>query len=838
MCVIRVGSRFVAAAALSSALLYCNFASAEPAFQSELFARYPNAAASLPGCNACHDNPPSLNPFGQAYLANGLALDAALESLDSDGDGFTNGAELNASPATNPGDPGARPGLGAPPGPPSAPSPPATDGQALYAGNCAACHGSLASSGKLGATLARTQAAIAGNVGGMGYLSILSTPQIEAIVAALGSVSGAAPAVSSSNYTGMWWVPAESGWGITVNHQGSTIFATLYTYSEAGVPMWLVMSAGQLQADGRTFTGDLYRATGLAFNATPSVPATSANLEVVGTMSITFSGTAAASLTYTYGGIAVTKNIVQHVFGTAAASCTTTTGSRAALTNYQDLWWNPAEPGWGINITNQNDTVFATLYTYDSAGANHWMVMSAGVRQVDGSYVGDLFVTNGPAFNARPFAPIAAANLTRVGTMRLAFADGNTGTLDYTVNGVPVSKSITRFVFSSPVPSCSSPRQAAPASTDGASLYATQCAACHGPLATSGKGGATLARMQGAIAGNVGGMGYLSTLSATQLQAIVAALAPVASTPAACGSCHSIPPGSGGHATHGAGNSCGTCHGEGYGAGTVSAATHNNGIRDLLGSIGWSPSSQTCANACHGPATWSPTATLPCSSCHGIPPATGVHATHSARYPCSSCHDAGYSTTTANVVTHRNGTRDVAASVGWNAASQSCANACHGPATWSPTATLSCSSCHGNPPGTGGHARHSSGYQCGSCHGAGYSSSTVNAATHRNGIKELLASIGWSATSQSCANSCHGTGTWSPTATLACNSCHGNPPSTGRHGKHKSKSCSTCHGAGYSSSTVNAATHRNGVKELAATSIGWNATARSCANSCHGRETW
>ncbi|MDH5265781.1 MAG: cytochrome c, partial [Betaproteobacteria bacterium] len=346
MCAIRVGPGL--AAAFTGAVFFCNLASAEPAFQSDLFARYPNAAASLPGCNACHDSPPSLNPFGQAFLANGLVLDAALDALDSDGDSIANGEELRASPATNPGDPNSRPGLAAPPGPPSAPSPPATDGPALYGSSCAACHGPLANSGKLGATLARTQAAIAGNVGGMGYLSTLSTSQLEAIVAALGPAPGSIPAVSSSNYTGMWWDPAESGWGLTVNHQGNTVFATLFTYSEAGVPMWLVMSAGQMQADGRTFSGDLYRATGPAFDAAPFTPVTAANLEAVGTMSITFSGASAASLSYTFGGIAVTKSIVQHVFGTAAATCTATTGSRAALTNYQDLWWSAAEPGWGI----------------------------------------------------------------------------------------------------------------------------------------------------------------------------------------------------------------------------------------------------------------------------------------------------------------------------------------------------------------------------------------------------------------------------------------------------------------------------------------------------------
>jgi hypothetical protein len=29
----------------------------------------------------------------------------------------------------------------------------------------------------------------------------------------------------------------------------------------------------------------------------------------------------------------------------------------------------------------------------------------------------------------------------------------------------------------------------------------------------------------------------------------------------------------------------------------------------------------------------------------------------------------------------------------------------------------------------------------------------------------------------------------------------------------------------------------NGVKNLTAT-VGWNATSRNCANSCHGSKTW
>jgi len=254
--------------------------------------------------------------------------------------------------------------------------------------------------------------------------------------------------------TSLWWNPAESGWGLNINQQGSIVFATLFTYDAARAPLWLVMSGGSLQPDGLTFLGDLYRTTGPAFNANPFTPIGASNVTQVGTMSISFTEADAATLTYTHNGVSVTKQIQRQVFGSRSANCLPTVEARGALVNYQDLWWIPSESGWGLNITHQDSTLFATLFTYDAAGRGLWLVLPSGPLQADGSYFGDLFRTAGPAFDSVPFTPIGVADITNVGTMRLRFTDGSNGTLTYTYQGASVTKAITRQVFSTPQFTC------------------------------------------------------------------------------------------------------------------------------------------------------------------------------------------------------------------------------------------------------------------------------------------------------------------------------------------------------------------------------------------------
>jgi hypothetical protein len=118
--------------------------------------------------------------------------------------------------------------------------------------------------------------------------------------------------------------------------------------------------------------------------------------------------------------------------------------------NHTALWWNAAEPGWGLNVNHQGNKVFATLFTYDSAGPI-WLVMSDSTLQSDGSYQGALYRTSGPAFSAVPFNGVVP---TAVGTMRIAFPGSNAATLTYSFNGTQVTKSLTRQQFGTTLPTC------------------------------------------------------------------------------------------------------------------------------------------------------------------------------------------------------------------------------------------------------------------------------------------------------------------------------------------------------------------------------------------------
>src|SRR5688572_30066952 len=256
------------------------------------------------------------------------------------------------------------------------------------------------------------------------------------------------PVGDDTSYTALWWVRSESGWGLNTNHQGDTVFATLFTYAPDGEPMWLV-APSLMGFTGETYySGELFRTTGPAFDASPWRPI---SFVQVGSMSIEFYTSRLAMVTYTFNGVTVAKIVERQEFGTPVPECLSVEGSRANVANYQDLWWNPAESGWGLNLVQQGTTIFATLFTYSPSGRDLWIVGPALRRQPDASYAGALYTTRGAAFNASPWPALQALE---VGAITIWFSAGDRAAIEYTYNGVTVSKTIERQAFRAMAPAC------------------------------------------------------------------------------------------------------------------------------------------------------------------------------------------------------------------------------------------------------------------------------------------------------------------------------------------------------------------------------------------------
>ena len=123
-----------------------------------------------------------------------------------------------------------------------------------------------------------------------------------------------------------------------------------------------------------------------------------------------------------------------------ALSYTVDTSGTAAT----GLWWNPSESGWGVTLTHQYDVIFVTMFVYDSTGNPVWYVASNCAVSGAGC-TGTLYkVTGGSMPTTTWNGGVTGAS---VGTINLTFTNTNTGTMNYTINGVSGSKAISRQVF-------------------------------------------------------------------------------------------------------------------------------------------------------------------------------------------------------------------------------------------------------------------------------------------------------------------------------------------------------------------------------------------------------
>lgn len=174
----------------------------------------------------------------------------------------------------------------------------------------------------------------------------------------------AAPARAALNYQDMWWLPSESGWGLMVLHQGSTISAVMFHYRADRKPAWYLLSNAQRGTE-ESFSGTLFEVTGPPlfglFDPSTVLP------RDVGSMSLRFTGPNEARLSYTIDG-ATTQRVIQRITFTNLDVDGVYFGSQAAVLRCNGAAQVgslvfPAQvtvSGGAVRLTRVNDTLLGS----------------------------------------------------------------------------------------------------------------------------------------------------------------------------------------------------------------------------------------------------------------------------------------------------------------------------------------------------------------------------------------------------------------------------------------------------------------------------------------------
>ncbi|MEP6941842.1 MAG: hypothetical protein ABI981_02835 [Betaproteobacteria bacterium] len=126
----------------------------------------------------------------------------------------------------------------------------------------------------------------------------------------------------------------------------------------------------------------------------------------------------------------------------AQASAEHITPQTMVTTDATDLWWNPNESGWGLQVNQSGNLLFVTIFIYRGDGSPLWV--TAQLTSVgNSSFTGNVFLSSGPYFGAPVFNP-ALVTTVPVGTMTFTFTSIVTATITYSISGVVVTKNIQR----------------------------------------------------------------------------------------------------------------------------------------------------------------------------------------------------------------------------------------------------------------------------------------------------------------------------------------------------------------------------------------------------------
>ena len=174
----------------------------------------------------------------------------------------------------------------------------------------------------------------------------------------LAATAFCAPAATTTtiDYTDVWYTASESGHGVFINQNATTMFVSLFIYGGDTLPRWYVASNVQpVNGSTTNFSGALYRTVGTSF-ASPWNPSQFAIIQV-GTLNLTFTSATQASLSYTVDNVTVAPQTITRLSLASVTYTGTYFGGLAANTT-QCVQPNP------------NGYLIANRLTVDNSTAN------------------------------------------------------------------------------------------------------------------------------------------------------------------------------------------------------------------------------------------------------------------------------------------------------------------------------------------------------------------------------------------------------------------------------------------------------------------------------------
>jgi hypothetical protein len=116
--------------------------------------------------------------------------------------------------------------------------------------------------------------------------------------------------------------------------------------------------------------------------------------------------------------------------------------ARADALEYTDVYYNPAEPGWGVFLVQSDTTQFLAFFIYGTDNKPTWYTAQLA-QDAAGNYNGQLYATTGTYFGL-PWNP-AQLTVAAVGTVSFLPTDIYSATLTYALTAGPnVTKTVQR----------------------------------------------------------------------------------------------------------------------------------------------------------------------------------------------------------------------------------------------------------------------------------------------------------------------------------------------------------------------------------------------------------